>query len=569
MNSTRRSITNGLKDAVKNIADAAHVPAVGYAYAAPKDESKQEYTCTTLAYGKKNAQSSGTDKNVVDDSTQFPASSLSKIVFTYLVLQLVKEEKIDLDEPLHNILQNERFKQEGKYPEKAKALTARHVLSHTTGLPNLGEDMSSPLSFDSNSELGEKYSYSGEAFFYLQQVIEKIMGKNLEALAKEYVFDPLKMERSTFFPQPEIDTNIVKVHTELEKPTTIYIGDPPINAAGSLLTTSEDFSKFMSAWLEKMDDPIFKQAFEPANVDGFKQCGLGWHIYKNKDDAIAYQYGENLNTRSLVAINVSDRKGAAFFTNSENGMSIANQLLCSPELNPIGNMQEVFKYMHYVQSDEPGWRETLAGRIAEDQGKLGEAKEHLEQALRLAPEDESKKLRLQWFNEAHQPAQEKTYKPSLNALEGKYKNPYNDEIDLYVKDSGLVYRQFGQETKLVRISKTEFLPETDQSFKISINGGQLNIHSVHGYEKSLTKQPLSKPKNSSTADIARKLCVSPDKFKPQEPKQMSEKQVPPNHGNQGEQSRQQANSHQADQDSGKKKTMESFSTEPRFSGGKK
>ena len=55
----------------------------------------------------------------VDGKTRFPASSLSKIAFTYLVLQLVKDKQIDLDEPLYKILEYDRFKVDGEYPEKA------------------------------------------------------------------------------------------------------------------------------------------------------------------------------------------------------------------------------------------------------------------------------------------------------------------------------------------------------------------------------------------------------------------------------------------------------------------
>lgn len=132
---------------------------------------------------------------------------------------------------------------------------------------------------DPKSELGKGFSYSGEAFLYLQKVVEAKMNKDLETLAKEYVFGPIGMDRSTFLPQANDDTNIVVVHTQLEKPAPIYEGNPPLNAAGSLLTTVCDFSKFMTAWLENMDDSIIRQAFEPTSIDDFISCGLGWHIY--------------------------------------------------------------------------------------------------------------------------------------------------------------------------------------------------------------------------------------------------------------------------------------------------
>lgn len=566
------------KLALQKITERGHIPAIGYAYVESKDESKQEFESTVITVGKKNAQAT----NAVDSLTRFPASSLSKIVFTYLVLQLVEAGKIRLDEPLHNILPYERFKVNGEYPEKAKQLTAEHVLSHTTGLPNLGPDVSSSLSFDSKSKLGEGYSYSGEAFLYLQKVIEKKMGKDLEALAKEYVFVPLRMNRSTFLPQREEDTTVVALHSELGKPVSIYESlpqlkfdlklmsslselsqaeqgviylsentrkyyikgmsrpssispeidlanlatklsnssfrsdilamtskaghTPHLNAAGSLLTTAHDFSKFMAAWLKNMGNATFKEAFEPRNAYSLgKTCGLGWHIYKykseveSKDKVIAYQYGENLNTRAFVAINITDKKAAVFFTNSENGMSIGNQVLSSPDIAPIGNTKSLFEYMRrYSQIDEPGWQQMLEGKIAEDQGEIEQARGCFKKALELAPHDKSKQRRLEWFNLVHPATQKKAVTPSMETFEGKYKNPYGDEVEIFIKDKSLIYKQFGQETKLIRISETDFLPEKDHSFKISFHNNQMSKLEIQedkekilfkGYDLSLMSVP--------------------------------------------------------------------------------
>ncbi|HFL2713404.1 TPA: serine hydrolase domain-containing protein [Legionella pneumophila] len=639
--------------ALEEIAKSGHVPAVGYAYVEPKEESEHEFTSTSLTFGKKKSTD---EKTTVDANTRFPAASLSKIVFTYLVVQWVKENQINLDEPLHDIIKKkqtelgkpldhvlkyDRFVEKGEYPEQAKQITIRHILSHTTGLPNVGTDP--PLAF--NSKPGEKYSYSGEAFIYLQKVIEATTGKNLEELAKEYVFTPLKMNHSTFLPQPESDPKIVAVHTHLGKPTSInesiphlkydlelmsslsdlsqaengkiYLSENPreyyvkgmsgpapipleidltnlttklndlsfrsdilamtskaghtphLDAAGSLLTTADDFSKFIAAWLENMDDPIFKQAFEPGyylslmsitsfdNLDiskldqkpylikddqgkyqiwGYKEnkwqltdignlevdfewkhdktvfispkdeifntlkknhtpkCGLGWHIYKNKDkqdEVIAYQYGENTNMRSFVAINVNNKKGVAIFTNSEHGMSIGNQLL----IGPIGNMQAVLKDLKYSQSDEPGWKEMLEGEIAEEQATDNDgferARVFFKKALELSPEGESKQRleqRLAWFNAVHPPNPERQeFTQSLDTFVGKYTNPH-EEREIFLRDGSLIHKQLGHETKLVRISETDFVPEKNQTFQISVKEGKMSVLSIEGWKKSLGKQ---------------------------------------------------------------------------------
>ncbi|BCA94878.1 hypothetical protein TUM19329_12390 [Legionella antarctica] len=629
--------------ALQKLTEPAHIPAIGYAYVEPKEGSGHEFVSTSLAIGQKDATDTG--RNGVDNDTQFPASSLSKIVFTYLVLQLVKEGHITLDDPLLPVLQQkgqeyERFKVDGEYPEKATQLTARDVLSHTTGLPNFGagSDLSSPLSFTDDSDLGKGYSYSGEAILYLQKVIETKMGKNLEALAKEYVFGPLGMEHSTFLPQPDSSSNIVSVHTELGKPTSIYesipdliydlelmsslstlsqsesgkiyLSDneyyvkgmsepasippeidltnlakklnnlsfksdmlamtskaghtPHLNAAGSLLTTAEDFSKFMTAWLRNMGDPTFQQAFEfetslalsgltpeelhslsnddntqkylksatdknykrvPFNQTEFnslkramdestqteirdlssklvsepirtysitKTCGLGWHLYKDAVKLIAYQYGENLNTRSFIAINVTDKKGAAFFTNSEHGMSIATQILSSPDLAPVGDLHELFKHMpHYTQSDEPGWKETFEGMLAEDQGDVERARSFFAAAIESSPDDQSRQLRLDWFNVVRQSKQARPeLSPPLETFEGVYQNPFKEKRELFVKDGGLICKEFDKEIKLIRISETDFLPEKNQDFKISIKEDQVTIHFLHSAPKYLFEESL-------------------------------------------------------------------------------
>lgn len=484
------------REALQQMTAAAHIPAVSYAYVNPADGIN-----TSLTIGQKSTR---IEDSTVDENTRFPASSLSKIVFAYLVLRLVEEGQIDLDEPLHDILPYERFLVNGEYPSKAQALTARHVLSHTTGLPNIGSNLDSDtLRFSDGSELGQGYSYSGEALLYLQKVIEAKTGKSLQLLAKAYVFDPLGMARTTFLLEPQ-DDKLVSVHTELGKPAPIYTCDPPENAAGSLITTAQDFSKFIAACFNKMEaetledeqERIFTQAFEPMSADTFPTCGLGWHLYKNPEteEVIAYQFGENPNTRAFIAINVKEKKGAAFFTNAAHGMSIATQVLGSPDFAPIGNMQALFKEMadnplspSYPQSDEAGWKETLAGKIAEDQGEFEEARIHFEAALAEAPEDVAKQQRLAWFNRVH-PSPTEAFKPAIETLLGKYKNQYGDAVDVYVREESLIFNQLNHETKLVRISNTDFLPEKDQSQKISLSQGQMRIDFVEGgWPKNLSR----------------------------------------------------------------------------------
>ncbi|MCH8963181.1 MAG: beta-lactamase family protein, partial [Bacteroidetes bacterium] len=128
-------------------------------------------------------------KEPVDTQTIFEAASLSKPVFAYAVLRLAERGEIDLDTPLADHLPYERLEHEARY----RQITARIVMSHSTGLPNWGGDRLH-LNFDP----GTAFNYSGEGFVYLQKTIEHLTGLTLDEVARREVFEPLGMTRSSY-----------------------------------------------------------------------------------------------------------------------------------------------------------------------------------------------------------------------------------------------------------------------------------------------------------------------------------------------------------------------------------
>ena len=69
----------------------------------------------------------------------FQAASLSKVVFAYIVMKMYDRGEIDLDTPICNYTDIDRFEDK----ESAAKLTARMVLNHRTGLPNWSTSPSS------------------------------------------------------------------------------------------------------------------------------------------------------------------------------------------------------------------------------------------------------------------------------------------------------------------------------------------------------------------------------------------------------------------------------------------
>ena len=144
-------------------------------------------------------------KAPITPTSLFPAASMGKQVFAYAVLQLVDKHSLDLDRPLKDYLS-----EDAPSGELAARITARHVLSHSSGLPNWRweADQSLVPAF----EPGTKFRYSGEGFYYLQRCVEKITGVGGEAFMQEQVFKPLGMESSTYLWRADAGERLVSGH---------------------------------------------------------------------------------------------------------------------------------------------------------------------------------------------------------------------------------------------------------------------------------------------------------------------------------------------------------------------
>ena len=117
-------------------------------------------------------------KTSVNNETIFACASLTKPLFGYAVLKMAERGEIDLDAPLT------KYTDKPLIPDsRIQKVTARRVLSHTTGFPNWSG--SKPVWFKNNP--GTKFGYSGEGFLYLQSVVEKITGQPLEEYLQQQI----------------------------------------------------------------------------------------------------------------------------------------------------------------------------------------------------------------------------------------------------------------------------------------------------------------------------------------------------------------------------------------------
>lgn len=264
---------------------------------------------TTFEFGVKNSLS----QEPVTSTTVFEGASLSKPLIAYAALKLCKKGLLDLDRPFSEYLTSYDFSD----PYLA-AVALRHILSHTGGFPSPNLNPDELLKLDSKP--GSRFAYSGESYKFLGKAIEHITCVPLASYMQEHVFNPLKMENSSFIWEKRYEVLAASPHNRKGEPTEKWKPYRAI-ASFSLHTTAVDFAKFMieARQIPEMSEANFK-------INEAISWGLGWGIeidsYGRKG---TWHSGDNGTFQCFAFDN--QQLGLVIMTNSFNGMKIYREVL--------------------------------------------------------------------------------------------------------------------------------------------------------------------------------------------------------------------------------------------------
>ena len=309
------------------------------------------------AYGVRNINA----KDAVNDSTIFQAASLSKTLFAYAVLRMVEKGEFDLDTPLSDYFGAAYINND----DRVHQISARTVLSHTTGFPNWRQPRDGDLKMHFSP--GEKFSYSGEGYVYLQRVVEKLADKSFNDFMAESVFEPLGMRHSSYEWREAYANNLAVGHGEFGVPID---RDPMTkgNAAFSLYTTAIDYAKFMIAIMtgaglakETLREMLSPQIYlnddclnctqnSTSNLSEVNAWGLGWGLQLTDEGTSFWHWGDQGIFRCYTVAFQEQKIGMVYFTNSENGLAIRDELV----LRAIGGRHPAFSWLHYDSYKSPG-----------------------------------------------------------------------------------------------------------------------------------------------------------------------------------------------------------------------
>ena len=291
--------------------------------------------------------------------TIFEAASTSKFITAVLVLHYVEKGLIDLDHNVNDYLKTWQVP-ENEFTQIEK-VTLRRLLTHKAGLPTTNyshdENIGYPTLLDVlNGELpalnkpaipeiepGSVWQYSNVAFNVIQLLLEDISGKTFQELAKEMMFDPLEMNRSTFLYPLDSDN---KIHEAMPHDAEGNSLNPSMHftalAHGGLTTTPIDLAKFTNEIMlsyrgksekiisQEMVKKLFNKEFDldPRMFGIPLSEGLGVLLIELGDDLIFAHPGSNLPGLNCWLIGWSEKGSAIIImTNGAMGEVLSMEII--------------------------------------------------------------------------------------------------------------------------------------------------------------------------------------------------------------------------------------------------
>ncbi|MDQ3950437.1 MAG: beta-lactamase family protein, partial [Gemmatimonadota bacterium] len=307
--------------------------------------------------------------DAVNADTVFEAASLSKPVFAYLVLRLAADGVIDLDRPL-----GEYVALPNPSDAAARPISARSVLSHTTGWRNWRIARDHVLTADFTP--GSRFGYSGEGYYLLQRVVERMTGRGILRLTRERVFEPLGMRRSAYMSRPDLEVNRAEPHSnrgvpiesfntrvsrglrefaattsksmddwaheDAERAAPTVNKDAPVfpnfllpNVAGSLLTTANDYALFLRHLLGLPGAPaggraVLDRMLAPQiTINEALRWGLGFGLQSpgaGRPDQF-WHWGDSGGVKAFVLGDPAAGNAIVVFTNGNAGRAVYERVV--------------------------------------------------------------------------------------------------------------------------------------------------------------------------------------------------------------------------------------------------
>lgn len=263
----------------------------------------------------------------IDGRTNLRLASLTKQFTAAAVMLLARDGRLRYEDSVAGIFPD--------FPEYGRAVTIRHLLNHTSGLPDY-EDLMPP--YDSAIPVeqvqikdsgvfnllkgeeagrfapGSRWAYSNSGYVLLGLVVEKISGRSFAEFLRERIFVPLEMTNTVAYERGKSDVaNRAYGHSRKEdrwqetdqSPTSATLGDGGVYSSLADLAKWDEalrrHSLLSEAEIQPAVIPVSVPAEGPTEPDGTSaDYGFGWFLNPWQGHARMWHYGETVGFRTAI-----------------------------------------------------------------------------------------------------------------------------------------------------------------------------------------------------------------------------------------------------------------------------
>jgi CubicO group peptidase (beta-lactamase class C family) len=266
----------------------------------------------------------------VKPETIFQTGSVGKQFTATAIMMLLEDGKLSLDDKISKYFPES--------PAAWKDITIRHLLTHTSGIPDYGSETKKMIDlrvdytedqlvrrfaeFPLDFPPGSKWSYSNSGYVILGVLIHRVSGKFYGDILEERVFRPLHMDATHIISEENIVPNRSAgyrlVNGELKNQEWVA---PKLNttADGALYTNVLDMAKWDAALTQQtlLKKSSYEQMYTPAPLSDGKTYpyGFGWAIGTSNGHAVIGHSGSWQGFHMNFSRYPADKLSVVVFTN--------------------------------------------------------------------------------------------------------------------------------------------------------------------------------------------------------------------------------------------------------------
>jgi CubicO group peptidase (beta-lactamase class C family) len=274
----------------------------------------------------------------IDAQTNFRLASCSKQFTAMSIMLLVHDGKLRYDHTLTQLFTG--------FPAYGKAITVRHLLNHTSGLPDYEDLMTAAEKrkgaaiWDATNQIqdvdvlqllkqegagkfppGTQWSYSNSGYVLLGLIVSEVSGKSFPEFLEDRIFAPLEMRRTlAYIKGYEEIANRAYGHSKEgaawketdQSSTSATLGD------GGIYSSLEDLAKWDAALVRHtlLSESDMQPALTPARLTTSSQpswpaesdrpqgspvsYGFGWFLDPYRNHSRMWHYGDTIGFHTYI-----------------------------------------------------------------------------------------------------------------------------------------------------------------------------------------------------------------------------------------------------------------------------